>query len=92
MAEGAEVFSSHDGFTIRALAMAEHSPHGPDVKFSYVGHVCRPGADIRYADKVVRFAHAMPDFDSAEAAEAAAFDEGRSIIDGTHASLDGKGL
>ncbi|WP_140413375.1 hypothetical protein [Pandoraea sp. PE-S2T-3] len=92
MAEGAEVFSSHEGFTIRALAMPEYSPHGPGVKFGYVAHVCRPGADTRYADKVVRFAHPVHDFASATAAEEAAFNEGRSIIDGTHASLNAKGL
>jgi hypothetical protein len=37
MAEGKEQFEEHKGFTIRVLAVPEHSPHPPDIQFGYAG-------------------------------------------------------
>ncbi|CAE6791223.1 hypothetical protein [Paraburkholderia domus] len=85
MAEGKERFDEYNGFTIRVLAVAEYSPHPPNIPFGYTGYVARPGADVRYASaQRVSFAHPIADLLTAEAAEQAGFAEGRSIIDGMH--------
>jgi hypothetical protein len=87
MAEGAEQFEEYKGFTIRVLAIAEYSPHPPGIPFGYVGYVARPGANLRFGSQQVQFVHPVPDFPTDVAAEQAGFAEGRSIIDGTHATL-----
>jgi hypothetical protein len=94
MAEGQEQFDEYKGYTIRALAVPEYSPHPPNIPFGYTGYVARPGANVDYASaRRVSFAHPVADLLSADAAEQAAFAEGRSIVDGTHPDgLDTKGL
>ena len=49
MVEGQERFDEYNGFTIRVLAVAEYSPHPPNIPFGYIGYVARPGSDVRYA-------------------------------------------
>jgi hypothetical protein len=84
MPEGQEVFREYNGFRIRVLAIPEYSPHPPNIPFSYVGYVARPGADLRIAAQHVQFAHSIADLLTVEAAEEAGFAEGRSIVDGNH--------
>jgi len=84
MSEGKEEFEREDGFVIRVLAVAQYAPHPPGVPYGYVGYVTRPETDIRVTGQRVNFSHPVADYLSAEAAEKAAFAEGRSIIEGTH--------
>lgn len=84
MTDDKERLMSYKGFVIRILAVAEYSPHPPGVPFGYVGYVARPEENVDAAGQRMNFSHPVADYLTAEAAEKAAMEEGRSIIDGIH--------
>jgi hypothetical protein len=69
---------------IRVLAVAQYSPHPTGVPYGYAGYVARLEADLRALGQRVNFSRPLADYLSAEAAEKAAFAEGRLIIEATH--------
>lgn len=84
MAEGKEELAPYKGFVIRVLAVPEYSPHPPGVPFGYVGYVARPEVNVHMVGQKMNFSHPVADYLTAEAAEKAAMEEGRSIINGNH--------
>ena len=85
MAEGKEIIETHGGFVISVLAIAKSSPHPPGyIAFGYAAMLHRPDADIRMADQKVDISRSGGRYSEGQDAGQAGFDEGRSIIDGTH--------
>lgn len=74
----------YKSFEIYVLAIHEHHPMQKKGKYSYNGHVCRPGADPRFLSQASTFFHRFPDFETKEAAWDAGQYEGKTIVDGTH--------
>ncbi|CAM2143673.1 conserved protein of unknown function [Pararobbsia alpina] len=83
----------YEGFEIHVQAVPKFGPPPAEgVPFGYTGYVTRPGNVVAVEANVRRFTRHEATFESREEAESAAFEEGRSVVDGNHKSLNVKGL
>ena len=79
--------TKYGGYVIRVLVMPEYGPPPPNARYSYVGSVYRPGADVKVAGQQVFFSHPLPDYANEAEAFDAGFREGESIVNGVHPTL-----
>jgi hypothetical protein len=83
---------NYKGFEINVLPVCEDGLAQRGMLYSYIGYICRIGADIRVGGRQVFFSNHKATFANPGEAWDDGCAVGRSIIDGTHSDRSVAGL